>query len=67
MKKNVDHESYGRTDYWGKKTSDNVSFLIDNKSCLCRHETLHPLTARKEKWVSEILYKDIENYSTRLT
>ena len=41
-------------------TSDNVSFFIDNKNCLCQHENLHPLTARKGKWVSEIMYRDIE-------
>ena len=43
-----------------KKTSDNISFLIDNKSCLCKHEKLHPLTARKGEWILERLYKDIE-------
>ena len=30
-------------------TSDNVSFLIDNKTFLNRHEKLHPLPYREEK------------------
>ena len=30
-------------------TSDNVSFLIDNKKCLCQHEKLHSLTPRNGK------------------
>ena len=41
-------------------TSDNVSFLNDNRICLCRHEKLHPLPARKGKWISEILYRDLK-------
>ena len=41
-------------------TSDNVSYLTDNKSCICRHEKLHPLTARKGGFISEGLYRYIE-------
>ena len=42
-------------------TSDNLSSFIDNKNYLCQHKKLHPLTARKRKWISKIIYRDIEN------
>ena len=41
-------------------TSDNISYLIDDKKCLCQHEKLHPLTAIKVKCISEIMYIDLE-------
>ena len=41
-------------------TSDNVSFLVDNKNFLCQHEKLHPLTAIKGKWISETMHRYIE-------
>ena len=28
---------------------------------MCQHKKLHPLTARRGKWISETLYRDIEN------
>ena len=33
---------------------------MDNKKYLLKNEKLHPLTARKEKLVSEIMYRDIK-------
>ena len=41
-------------------TSDNVTYLVDNKKCLCQHEKLYPLTDRRGKWISETMYRDIE-------
>ena len=38
-------------------TSDNISFLVDNKNCLCQPEKLHPITARKGESISEKMYK----------
>ena len=43
------------------KTSENKTYLIDNKNIMCQHNKLHPLTERRVKWISETLYKDIEN------
>ena len=42
------------------KTSENTTYLIDNKTNLCQHNKLHPLINRREKLISETLYKDIE-------
>ena len=33
------------------KTSDNMTYLIDNNKLLCQHKKLHPLTARRGKWI----------------
>ena len=41
-------------------TSGNMKYLVDNKTVLCQHNKLHPLTARRGKWTSETMYKDIE-------
>ena len=46
------------------KTSGNMTYLIDNKKNLCQHNKLHPLTARKVKWISEILYREISSIIT---
>ena len=43
------------------KTSENTTYLIDNKKNRCQHNKLHPLTARRGKWISEVLYRDSEN------
>ena len=43
------------------KTLENAPYLIDKKTILCQHKKLHPLTARRGKWISETLYRDIEN------
>ena len=42
------------------KTSENMTYLIDNKNFLCQHNKLHPLTARRGKWISETLYREIK-------
>ena len=41
------------------KTSENMTYLIDNKKFLCQHNKLHPLTARRGNWISETLYREI--------
>ena len=41
------------------KTSENMTYLIDNKKFLCQHNKLHPLTARRGKWILETLYREI--------
>ena len=43
------------------KTSENMTFLIDNKNILCQHNKFYPLTDRRGKWISEKIYRDIEN------
>ena len=42
------------------KISENMTYLMDNKTFLCQYKKLDPLTARKVKWISKILYKEIE-------
>ena len=42
------------------KTSDNVSYLVDNKKCLCQHGKLHPLIAIMGKCISETMYRYVE-------
>ena len=44
-----------------KKTSESMTYLIDNKMFLCHHNKLYPLTARSGKWISEAIYRDIED------
>ena len=41
------------------KTSENMTYLIDNKTFLCQHNKLYPLTARRVKLISEIFYREI--------
>ena len=41
-------------------TSENITYLVDNKTFMCQHETFHPLTARRGEWVSETMDRDIE-------
>ena len=43
------------------KTSENMTYLIDNKKILCHHNKLQPLTDRRKKLMSEKMYRDIEN------
>ena len=43
------------------KTSENTTYIIDNKTFLCQNNKLHPLKARRGKWISETIYRDIEN------
>ena len=37
-----------------------MTYPIDNKTFLCQHNKLHPLTARRGKWISETLYREIQ-------
>ena len=48
-------------------TSENMTYLVDNKTIMCQHNKLHPLIAIIVKWISETMYRDIENYSTEST
>ena len=43
-----------------KTISDNISYLVDNKKCLCQNEKLHPLTNRTGKYISETTYIYLE-------
>ena len=43
------YESYGKTFKKMNKTSENMTYLIYNKTFLCQHNKLHPLTARRGK------------------
>ena len=43
------------------KTSENMAYLIDNKNILCQHNKLYPLSDRRGKWISETMYREIEN------
>ena len=42
------------------KSSENMTYLIDNNKNMCQHNKFHPLTARKGKCISETMYGDIE-------
>ena len=42
-------------------TTENMTYLIDNKCFLCQHNKFNSLTSRRGKWISETLYIDIEN------
>ena len=53
------HEYYGKKLKKMNKTSENMTYLIDNRKFLCQHKKLHPLTVRREKWISENLYREI--------
>ena len=41
-------------------TLENMTYIVDNKTFLCQHNKLHPLTYRKGKRMSETMYRDIE-------
>ena len=41
-------------------TSENMTYIFDNKKNLCQHKKLHPLTASRGKWISEKMYRDNE-------
>ena len=55
----VDYESYGKLIRESNTTSDHISYLVDNKKCMFQHGKLHPLTARKVKYISERMYGDL--------
>ena len=59
-KKIAHHESYEKNITKRNTTSENITYLVDNKKFLCQHEKLHPLTAKRRKLISEIIYRDIE-------
>ena len=37
-----------------------MTYLADNKTNMCQHKKLYRLTARRIKWISEKMYRDIE-------
>ena len=37
-----------------------MTYSVDNKTFLCQHNKLHLFTARKGKWTSETINRDIE-------
>ena len=55
------YESHGKTLKTMNNTLENTTYIIDNKFFLCQHNKLHPLTARRGKWISETFHIDIEN------
>ena len=44
------------------KISENMTYLMDNKTFPCQHKKLDPLTARRGKWIPEKLYREIEKF-----
>ena len=44
-------------------TSEHMTCLIDNNTNVCQHKKLHPLTDIRGKWISEEMYRYIENHS----
>ena len=53
------YESYGKTDHKRNITSENITYLVDNKN-LCQHTKFHLLTARRRKCISETMYRYTE-------
>ena len=47
------------------KTSENTKYLIGIKIMIYQHNKLHLLTARRGKWISEKMYRDIEQIIQR--
>ena len=41
-------------------TSENMTYLVDNQKCMCHHKKLRPLTDKRVNWISETMYRDIE-------
>ena len=41
-------------------SAEKMTYLVDNKTIMCQYTKLHPLTARRGKWISETIYRDIE-------
>ena len=46
------------------KTSENMTYLIDQNKFLCQHKKLQLLNARRGKWISETLYREITTIIT---
>ena len=40
--------------------SENITYLVVNKTNMCQLNKLYPLTARRGKGISETMYRDIE-------
>ena len=49
------HEYYGKTDKKMNTTSENMTYIIDNKKDLCKQNKLHPLTYSRGKWIPDTL------------
>ena len=43
------------------KNQEKSQYLIDNKRHLCEHGLLHPMTARKGKYISHNVYTSMED------
>ena len=43
------------------RTKKKSHFLIDNKQHLCKHGFLHPMTARKGKYIPDNLYTSMKD------
>ena len=41
-------------------TSDNITYLVDNRKILCQHKKLHLFTDRRRELISEKIFGDIE-------
>ena len=41
-------------------TLENMTYIVDNKKIMCQHNKFHLLTDRREKWISETMYRYIE-------
>ena len=40
--------------------SENIKYPVHNKKVQCQHKKLHPLKARRGKYISETIYRYIE-------
>ena len=43
-------------------TSENMTYLVDNKTFLCQHKKLHPLTSREVKLMQEKCREIFKNH-----
>ena len=59
-KKIAQYESYKKQITKMNTKSENMTLMVDNKGNMCQHNKLQPLTARRGKWISETMYRDIE-------
>ena len=56
------HEIFLSEELRTKKTNQ---FLIDNKQYLCEHGFLHPMAARKSKYIPYNVYTSMEDTSNK--
>ena len=54
------YKSYEKQTTKSNTTSENITYLVDDKTFMCQNKKLHSLTARKGKWISEKKYRDIK-------